>query len=356
MAPTFTVSRREREALHWLLIRRLFILGQDPPELARKEGSSLTHLAMEFGEDLWLMSDLGWEPERRDASFVLTMPHESLLRTFKRLRRDARRGPSEERHHLEPEEETDEERRAYFHRGVVICELLLDRLAPVCPEAAVPAELSICPAIENGEELRPWRPVTDWYILTAAERAECHEQAEEVRVDVLTEHLGFKPGPETNALLFPQLEDLRRAGLLSSTEKQGKTFWSVTDVGRGKLENLREADESIDLPESPQHRAWRLARVKAAVRIDGLKDELEEAVEAADRIHYTPPLRSKELFELSERLRSSSWRFASATYCLTEWPEPDDERPDVDDHPGPSPGRRTTSAWDQPLAEQGGTP
>ena len=74
MTATLTISQGEREALHWLLCRRLFILGQDPPELARREGVTLTKLAAEFGEDLRLMHDLGWEPERRDASVALTMP------------------------------------------------------------------------------------------------------------------------------------------------------------------------------------------------------------------------------------------------------------------------------------------
>lgn len=349
MAPTFTVSPRERKALHWLLSRRLFILGQDPPELARKEKVTLNRLAVEFGEDLRLMSDLGWEPERRDASIVLTMPHEDLLRTFKRLRRDARRGPSEERHHLEPEE-TDEERRAHFHRGVVTCEALLGRLAPLFPEAVIPDEIGTCPEAA-GEELRQCNFVTDGFILAATERAECHEQAEEVWVTVLIEHLGFKPEPDTNALLFPQLEDLRRASLMTSTEKRGEPFWGLTDVGREKLESLYEAGEIGELPESPQHRTWRQARVKAAVRIDGLREELSDAVDAAERVRLTPPLTSKEMLELSERLRWASWRMASATYCLTEWREPDDERPDEDEHPGPSPGRRTTSAWDNPPVE-----
>jgi hypothetical protein len=353
MTTTLTIARGEREALHWLLSRRLFILGQDPPELARQEGITLTELAVEFGEDLRLMHDLGWEPERRDASVALTMPRADLLRTLKRLRRDARRGPCEDRHKLEGRQ-ADDERWTRFRGGVAACELLLARLDPSDPTEVGPAEFGCCPA-EDGE-LRPYSPVSDGFILAAAERAECHEQAEEVWVNVLIEHLGFRPEPATNASLFPQLESLRRTGLLTSIEKRGEPFWGLTDTGRGMLADFSGAGEVGDLPESPQHRAWRQARVKAAIQIDGLREELDQAVAAIDRIHFLPPLRAKELFALSERLRWALWRFASATYCLTEWAEPHDDYPDEDENPGPHPGRRTTSAWDQPIAELGGKP
>jgi hypothetical protein len=353
MTATLTISQGEREALHWLLCRRLFILGQDPPELARREGVTLTKLAAEFGEDLRLMHDLGWEPERPDTLIALTMPRDDLLRALKRLRRDARRGPCENRHELEARE-ADDERWARFRRGVAACELLLGRLDPSDPAEAVPADFGCCHA-EDGD-LHPYNPVSDGFILAAAARAECHEQAEEVWVNVLTEHLGFKPEPATNASLFPQLESLRRAGLLTSTEKRGEPFWGLTDAGRGMLADFREAGEVGDLPESPQHRAWRQARVKAAIQIDGLREELDQAVAATDRIHFLPPLRAKDLFALSERIRWALWRFASATYCLTEWAEPHDDYPDEDENPGPHPGRRTTSAWDQPIAELGGKP
>lgn len=303
MTATLTISQGEREALHWLLCRRLFILGQD----------------------LRLMHDLGWGPERPDTLIALTMPRDDLLRALKRLRRDARRGPCENRHELEARE-ADDERWMRFRGGVAACELLLARLDPSDPTEVVPAEFGCCPA-EDGE-LRPYSLVSDGLILAAAEWAECHEKAEEVWVNVLTEHLGFEPEPATNVSLFPQLESLRRAGLLTSTEKRGEPFWSLTDAGREMLADFCEAGEVGHLPESPQHRAWRKARVKAALQIDGLREEMDQAIEAADRIHFTPPLKAKELFALSERLRWALWRFASATYCLTEWAEPHDDFPD----------------------------
>ena len=66
-------------------------------------------------------------------------------------------------------------------------------------------------------------------------------------------------------------------------------------------------------------------------------------------------------FELAERLRASARSLGSATYCLHEWAEPDDERPDIDDHSDPGDaslapaerrrrelrriGRRNTHLW-----------
>jgi hypothetical protein len=201
---------------------------------------------------------------------------------------------------------------------------------------------------EAGQELGPYTEIADTLIFAAVERAVLHEQEDGALTSELTEHLGFKPEPSTNHLLWPRLEGLRRAGLLTTTERRGEPFWSLTDVGRERLASAREAGEVGDLPESPQHRAWRQARVKAAVRIEGFGSDLLRAVEKAYSLIYQPqsPM-SEEWFELSERLRLACWRVASATYCLTEWVEPDDEFPDVDENPGPRPGRRATWAWDQ---------
>jgi hypothetical protein len=201
---------------------------------------------------------------------------------------------------------------------------------------------------EAGQELGPYTEVADSLILAAVERAVLHEQEDEVLTSELTEHLGFKPEPATNRLLWPRLEGLRRAGLLTTVERRSEPFWSLTDVGRERLASAREAGEVDELPESSQHRAWRHARVKAAVRIEGFESDLLHAAEEAYHLIYQPGSpTSEEWFELSERLRLACWRVASATYCLTEWVEPDDEFPDEDENPGPRPGRRAAWAWDQ---------
>ena len=150
------------------------------------------------------------------------------------------------------------------------------------------------------------------------------------------------------------MEELRRAGLLTATERRGEPFWSLTAIGREELASAREEGGVGGLPEAPQHRAWRHARVEAAVRIEGFKEELTHAVEAADAlINQYRPAMSAEWFELSERLRFTSWRLASAAYCLTEWPEPDDASQDRDENPGPDPGRRGRQGMEPTHREQG---
>jgi hypothetical protein len=201
---------------------------------------------------------------------------------------------------------------------------------------------------EGGQELGPYTEVEDSLIFAAVERAVLHEQEDEVSTSALTAHLGFRWEPDTNRPLWSRLEGLRRAGLLTVIERRGEPFWSLTDVGRERLASAREVGEVDDLPESPQHRAWRHARTKAAVRVEGFRSDMYDVLQAAgDLIGQYRPTMSKEWFDLSERLRLTSWRLASATYCLTEWMEPDDEDPDVDENPGPRPGRRATWAWDQ---------
>ena len=77
-------------------------------------------------------------------------------------------------------------------------------------------------------------------------------------------------------------------------------------VGREQLIAERESGEVGELPESPQHRAWRHAREQAAVRIEGFRDELTDAVQQGYDLLYQPqPMTSEEWFELSERLSSA---------------------------------------------------
>lgn len=312
-AATLTIDSEERDALHGLMLRRLFVLGEEPLELARAEGVGIERLGEEFGEDLRLMQDLGWLSESDSGTVELTLLAEELARTLKRLRRDARRAPCEERREREPQE-SDEERRRRFRRGVEVCEALLARLgdSATCGEGKGPSE-EACSAGVAEQELRPYAPVDDVLILAAADRAALHEREETVLTSVLTNHLGFEAVPETNKHLWPRLEELRRAGLLTVAERRGEPFWGLTAVGRERLEAEREAGRVGELPEAPQHRAWRHTRVEAAVRIEGFRGDLIAAVQdAGELIDRYRPVISREWLELSGRLRWASWRLASA--------------------------------------------
>ena len=351
MSATVTIGSKERSTLHWLMARRLFILGQDPPELARNEGIDLDELGEEFSEDLRLMMDVGFEVEDDRETVDLTMPAESLVKTIRRLRRDARRAPSEPPREHDPQGD-DEGRWQRFREAVEVCDEVLDLLDS--PHRDEVEEVNATECSGAAFELSPVSPPAI-IILAAVERAARHERSDEIATATVVEHLGFEPTQKTNRLLHLRLDGLRDAGSLTRVGRNGADTWLLTSEGREELDRRYEAEEVGDLPEAPQHRAWREARVEAAVRLEGFKDEmgtmLEEATALLDQPH---PPRSSEWIAMSQRLSPAAWRVGSATHCLYEWVEPDDDHPDVDERPGPSPGRRAISAWDQ-TSESGGS-
>ncbi|MGC1851334.1 MAG: hypothetical protein WA687_02710 [Solirubrobacterales bacterium] len=123
---TLTLSHKETDTILKLLTYRLFTLGMLPAHQARQEGVTVLQLLQERREDAQLLRPFGWgEPKAREA-YDLTMPAESIAKTLKRLREDARRGPSEWRYHLRTE--TDAQRRKRFRRAEKTCDKLLERL------------------------------------------------------------------------------------------------------------------------------------------------------------------------------------------------------------------------------------
>ncbi len=83
------------------------------------------------------------------------------------------------------------------------------------------------------------------------------------------------------------------------------------------------------LPEAPQHRQWRTARAEAAKRIGEFKAEVRSTVDEITALLDGDDADSETWFNLSQRLRAV-WVLGSATYCLREWPEPDDSKADVE--------------------------
>lgn len=78
------------------------------------------------------------------------------------------------------------------------------------------------------------------------------------------------------------------------------------------------------------------------------------------------PIRSDTLFEAADRLEYVVQRLGSASYCLYEWPEPSDDRADIDREEDPADatidperlgavrarrrGRRNISRWTRERA------
>ena len=184
---------------------------------------------------------------------------------------------------------------------------------------------------------RRFEPPPDALILAALERAEQHNaRGRGVAFRDVAAHLGFVPGAGTTRRLRPHLERLLGDVLLAPTSRHGVVVRSLTAAGRRRLASARRRGDITELPESPQHRAWREARETAEQRIGEFRDELRAALEdgwvllnATERAH------SDTWFVLGDRVSHASWLVGSATHCLYEWGEPGDAGPDVDDHREP---------------------
>lgn len=199
----------------------------------------------------------------------------------------------------------------------------------------------------EGHALGPHEPVPDELILAAIDRAARHG-TDEVWIATIGEHLGFAHTPHNTRRLRARLEQLRgKERCLERLERHGREYWSLTATGESWLRALRHEGKLGDLPESPQHREWRLARATASERIDRFRELLSDALEdgySAATAHIPPS--SQAWLELSERLAAAFWLLGSAIYCRDEWAEPDDAHADIDPDPGPPPGRRAVGAWE----------
>jgi hypothetical protein len=191
---------------------------------------------------------------------------------------------------------------------------------------------------DRGGELRRFEPVSDDLVLAAVARAERHREREGdgVMMSDIAEHLGFVHGSWTTRRLRPQIEGFIAAGLLVRSRRHGVVIWGLTSGGRGRVARV---GESVVLPESPQHRVWRQARTLANESGDGLREQARGVLEEATGVLDSDGVRLDAWFSLAERLQSACWHLGSVTYCLSEWPEPDDASPDVDDRTEPGDGQ-----------------
>ncbi len=187
---------------------------------------------------------------------------------------------------------------------------------------------------DRGDELRRFEPVSDDVVLAAVERAERHRgrKDEGVMMSDIAEHLGFVYGSWTTRRLRPQIEAFIAARLLVRSRRHGVLIWGLTSSGRRRVARVGEL---VVLPESPQHRVWRHARTLAAERIDGLWGQVRGVLEEATGVLDADGVCSDAWFALAERLELACCQLGSATYCLSEWTEPDDASADVDDRTEP---------------------
>lgn len=194
------------------------------------------------------------------------------------------------------------------------------------------------PATDTGGELRRYEPISDELLLAAVDRAERHREAQRDGVswpDIVA-HLGFVKTGWTTLRLRPQRDALIAGGLLAAGRRQGFDVWSLTDAGRGHLDAARQRGPIGELPESPQHRAWRHVRANAAEVVEPLRASARTgAEETLGLLDARQRVRSDAWLLLAARLGSVCRQLGLATHCLYEWPEPDDAHADIDDYKDP---------------------
>lgn len=126
---TATITPEQRRAIHELVCLRLIGVSDLGQAILRDDFAAAERLSLEFGEDLRLMDDLGWQELDDRAVVELTMPDHDLTEALKRLRADAQRlfsGSPDERRATEEEEET----KARHQLVVGTCDELITSLEP----------------------------------------------------------------------------------------------------------------------------------------------------------------------------------------------------------------------------------
>ena len=169
-------------------------------------------------------------------------------------------------------------------------------------------------------------------VLAAIERADRHRARDTHAVPAwaIFEHMGIARRSAAARHVRGRLEALQADGKIESVRLHSIPVWEITAAGRRYLQRERRAGIVPELPESPQHQAWRNARTLAGQEIERIREELIDTLtDAMERVERESP--SDRLLEIAARLHSECRRLGSAVYCLSEWVEPDDAHPDIDE-------------------------
>ncbi len=191
---------------------------------------------------------------------------------------------------------------------------------------------------------------SDQVLLAAIERAERHRFIENdpgQTLERIKRHLGLPHNGWTTRQLRPQLARLQALGLVEAFRRHSRDLWQLTPKGKRRLAALRRTGDLPVLPESPQHQLWREARTAASERIAGFREDVRGALAEAMALLGAADAPSDAWFEMSHSLQRICWRLGSATYCLSEWAEPDDAEADIDPPTHKRGNRRNIGQWER---------
>jgi uncharacterized protein YkuJ len=124
---TIEISREQRQPLHRLVTQHISGIGDVYLMIEQGDFATAERFGLEFGEDIRMLNDLGWNPDDARDSYALTQPLHELIEALKRLRLDAEDGldpPEDERRKREEYDELVE----YFTSARDLCAELIDAL------------------------------------------------------------------------------------------------------------------------------------------------------------------------------------------------------------------------------------
>lgn len=179
----------------------------------------------------------------------------------------------------------------------------------------------------------------DELVLAALERAARHQARDTQAVPVwaILEHLAIPRRSGAARHVSTRLAAMQGEGLVERSRRHGAVTWELTAAGARRLHRARRSGGLPPLPESPQHRVWRVAHTAAGQEIERFRARLRELVDRAGLLLDAPTAPHSDVWlELGEELHRACRLLASASYCLDEWVEPDDARADIDDHSDPA--------------------
>lgn len=116
--------------------------------------------------------------------------------------------------------------------------------------------------------MNPSNEVPEPLVLAAIDRAARHRERDTVPAWEVYAHLGFPNRSGGARAARRQLDALTEGGALERSRRHGVEVWSPTLVGKHRL----GAAGTVELPESPQHAAWRTARALAGQKIEHFTD------------------------------------------------------------------------------------
>jgi hypothetical protein len=123
MPTTVTINGVQREVFYELVLDHLSGMADLSLAVERGDFATAERLGIEFGEDLRLTQDLGWDSApRKDAD--LTMPPDDLAEVLTRLKSDAEGGLRESSDDRDSRE-ADENARARYRYALDTCNGLL---------------------------------------------------------------------------------------------------------------------------------------------------------------------------------------------------------------------------------------